>query len=61
MPSDDTPTVDQPETDTPIESEDAANTPHTHPGEDAGGWKAASEASKDDPATRRPGSTGDGR
>ncbi|MDX6573060.1 MAG: hypothetical protein QOC86_2216 [Gaiellales bacterium] len=61
MPSDDTPTVEQPETDTPIEGEDAAKTPHTHPGEDAGGWKAASEASKDDPATPRPGSTGNGR
>jgi hypothetical protein len=61
MPSDDTPTVDQPETDTPIEGEDASTTPHTSPGEDAAGWKAASEASKDHPENPRPGSAGHDR
>lgn len=61
MPSDETPNLDQPETDTPIDGEDASTTPHSEPGEDAAGWKAASEAAKRDPENPRPRSAGDDR
>jgi hypothetical protein len=37
-----------------VDREDASTTPHTDPGEDAAGWKAASEASKDEPERSRP-------
>ena len=42
----------QPGREADLAEEDASRTPHTEPGEDAAGWKAASEAGKaasDDP------------
>jgi hypothetical protein len=45
MPEDDAP--NEREADAP-EHEDASKTRHTHPAEDTAGWKAASEAAKDE-------------